>query len=47
VTAKLLTKFDVSFAPGEDGTTLLEDSKDIFTTELGDMFLCFTPRKQN
>ncbi|KAF2501920.1 putative P450 monooxygenase [Lophium mytilinum] len=46
VTAKLITKFDVSFAPGEDGSTLLEESKDIFTTELGDMFLCFKLRKQ-
>lgn len=45
VTAKIIKKFDVSFAPGEDGSALMNESKDIFTTELADMYLSFKPRK--
>lgn len=44
VTAQLLKNFDVSFAPGEDGTDLLEKTLDTFTMELAPLRLCFTPR---
>ncbi|KIX94699.1 uncharacterized protein Z520_09745 [Fonsecaea multimorphosa CBS 102226] len=46
VTAQILLNFDVSFAPGEDGTTLLEKTLDTFTMELAPLNLCFKPRKQ-
>ena len=45
VVALLTMKFDVHFAPGEDGTNLLEKTEDYFTLGLGDMFLTFSPRK--
>ena len=45
VTAQILQKFDPSFAPGEDGTNLLENTLDTFTMELAPLSLCFTPRK--
>ena len=38
----LLTSFDtIEFAPGEDGTGLLEDAKDHFTVGLQPFQLCF------
>ncbi len=40
----LVSQFDVRFAPGEDGTHLLRDSKDFFTISLSDLNLIFTPR---
>jgi cytochrome P450 len=43
VMAEMLMNFDVSFAPGEDGRNLLENTKDIFTLELASLNLCFTP----
>jgi tryprostatin B 6-hydroxylase len=45
VTAKLITIFDVSFAPGEDGKKLLNDSEDYFTIGLADLNLQFKLRK--
>lgn len=45
VTALLIAKFDVSFAPGENGSNLLEKSEDYFTVGLADLMLQFTPRK--
>lgn len=45
VIAKLVTRFDVQFAPGEDGKKLLEESLDVFVTDLGDLFLQFSDRK--
>ncbi|CZR61640.1 related to pisatin demethylase cytochrome P450 [Phialocephala subalpina] len=45
VTALLITKFNVSFAPGENGSNLLEKSEDYFTIGLADLNLQFTPRK--
>lgn len=45
VTALLITKFDVSFAPGENGSNLLEKSEDYFTIGLADLMLQFAPRK--
>lgn len=44
VVAELVTHFEVEFAPGEDGTALLEDSKDFFTVSLADLRLVFTER---
>lgn len=45
VTALLVTKFNVSFAPGENGSALLDKSEDYFTIGLADLMLQFTPRK--
>lgn len=39
VTTKLLLRFDVAFAKGEDGRRILRESKDHFTMELGDLDL--------
>jgi cytochrome P450 family 628 len=46
VIAKLILEFDMSFAPGEDGRALLEDSEDVFTTACAKLELVFTPRKE-
>lgn len=43
VAAAMLTNFEVSFAAGEDGSNLLNNTKDIFTLDLASMNLCFTP----
>lgn len=43
LTALLLLHYDVSFAPGEDGTRLLTKTKDHFTLGLGTLELVFTP----
>ena len=43
VTALLITKYDVSFALGEDGTTVLKNLKDNFTASPGKLNLVFTP----
>jgi hypothetical protein len=45
VVTQILLQFDVSFAPGEDGTSLLEKTKDYFTLGLGDLNLVFEKRK--
>ena len=45
VIAKMVARFDIRFAPGEDGKKLLEDSKDVFITELADLFLEFRGKK--
>ncbi|OAG38665.1 hypothetical protein AYO21_07171 [Fonsecaea monophora] len=45
VCARLVTEFDVTFAPGEDGTNLLTNTKDCFTMQLAPLNLCFTPRR--
>lgn len=44
VTAHVLTRFDVSLAPGEDGYRLLNESHDHFTVTLAPLDLVFTPR---
>lgn len=44
VVAYLVTAFDVKFAPGEDGTRLLNDSKDFFTISTSDLEVIFTRR---
>jgi cytochrome P450 family 628 len=45
VIARIVTEFDVKFAPGEDGTTLLEKSLDTFTIALAPLMLVFTRRE--
>jgi len=44
VTARLVTQFDIAFAPGEDGTDLFEKTKDVFTLEVAPLRIVFTPR---
>jgi cytochrome P450 family 628 len=46
VTARIVSQFDVKFAPGEDGTDLLEKSRDIFTIALAPLKLIFTRRNE-
>jgi cytochrome P450 len=42
--AKIIMEFDVMFAPGEDGTNLMERSRDHFTIGLEDLNLLFKRR---
>jgi hypothetical protein len=44
VTARIVSEFDVKFAPGEDGSKLINESKDAFTNVLEPMMLVFTRR---
>ncbi|CAG8972199.1 hypothetical protein HYALB_00007341 [Hymenoscyphus albidus] len=44
VTARIISDFDVRFAPGEDGTGIIEKSTDIFTMALEPMMLVFERR---
>ncbi|KAI8626135.1 cytochrome P450 monooxygenase-like protein [Xylariaceae sp. FL1651] len=44
VISKTVLEFDIAFAPGETGQTLLEESKDIFTMALAKLELRFTSR---
>ncbi|KAK4503648.1 hypothetical protein PRZ48_004563 [Zasmidium cellare] len=43
LTTHLLLKYDVAFAPGEDGTRILTETHDHFTLSLGQLDLIFTP----
>lgn len=45
LTAELITKFDLAFAPGEDGSRLLLKSRDHFTMGLEPLQMVFTERK--
>ncbi len=45
VIAKIVLELDVSFAKGETGRALLEDSRDTFTTDCAKLELIFTRRK--
>lgn len=42
LTAKILMHYNVSFAPGEDGSRLESESKDHFTMSLAPLDLVFT-----
>lgn len=42
--SKIVMEFDIGFAPGEDGSGLLERSKDHFTLGLADLNLEFKRR---
>ena len=44
LTAQLIMQFDVTLAPGEDGSTLLQKSRDHFTMGLADLELVFRRR---
>ena len=44
IVAKIIMAFDVDFAPGENGSNLLDKSRDHFTLGLADLDLVFTPR---
>ncbi|KAL3420396.1 benzoate 4-monooxygenase cytochrome P450 [Phlyctema vagabunda] len=45
VISRIVTHFDIEFAPGEDGLNLLNKTKDVFTMEMAPLMLAFT-RKQ-
>jgi cytochrome P450 len=44
VTARIVTQFDISFAPGENGRDLFEKTKDVFTLEVAPLRMVFTRR---
>ena len=44
LTSRMIMKFDVAFAPGEDGKRLLMETTEHFTLGLGPMDLIFTSR---
>ena len=46
LTARVLMEYSVTFAPGEDGSRLLNKSKDHFTISLAPLDLVFTPTKE-
>ena len=46
VIAKLLLEFDVQFAEGEDGSDLLEKTKDYFVLGVADLRVVFRERKR-
>ena len=45
VAALLVAKFDVEFAPGDDGTELVEDCRDAFASAPGKLGLVFRARR--
>jgi hypothetical protein len=44
LTSRMIMNFDVRFAPGEDGTRLLEKTREHFTLGLAPLDLVFTKR---
>ena len=44
VVAVIVSKYDVGFAPGEDGVAVWKEMKDEFTMKPGNLDLVFTPR---
>ena len=44
VAALLVAKFEISFAPGDDGTELVEDCRDAFASAPGKLELVFRAR---
>ena len=44
--ALIVTKFDVTFAPGEDGVRVWKDMKDEFTAAPGRLMLVFNKRQK-
>ena len=46
VTALLVSKYDITFAPGEDGIRCWRDMKDQFTAAPGKLELVFIPRER-
>ena len=45
VISAVVREFDISFAPGEDGTSVVAKAKDTFTLSPGDLHLRFHPVK--
>ena len=45
VVSRIILHFDVSFAAGETGGRLLNDTKDVFTLELAPLYLNFVKRR--
>lgn len=43
VTAALVSKYDITFAPNEDGTSVWKDMRDQFTAVPGKLELLFSP----
>lgn len=46
VTAELLLRYDISFAPEKANETFLEDGKDMFTLAAAPLFLNLTKRQE-
>lgn len=46
VVSLLIVRFDVSLAPGDDGTDLLERTKDTFTLRIGDLNIIFLDKEE-
>jgi len=46
VTARIVTQFDIAFAPGKDGTNLFEKTKDVFTLEVAPLRMVFSQRRK-
>lgn len=46
VISLLIVRFDVSLAPGEDGSDLLERTKDTFTLRLGHLNIVFLDKEE-
>lgn len=44
VAALLVAKFDITFAPGDDGAELVEDCRDAFASAPGKLKLVFQAR---
>ncbi|RDW77473.1 cytochrome P450-12 [Coleophoma cylindrospora] len=44
VVARIITQFDVSFAPGEDGTNLMTKTRDVFTLDVAPLMMIFMKR---
>lgn len=44
VVANMIKLFEISFAEGEDGSTILEKSRDCFTTNVGKLDVRLKPR---
>ena len=44
VISLLITRFDISFPPGDDGSSLITGTKDTFTIRLGELNLVFAER---
>lgn len=47
MTALLVHKYDVRFAPNEDGSRLMKEDQDAFTLFIKELNLVFTERKHD
>jgi hypothetical protein len=44
--SSIVQNFDIRFAPGETGQAFQNDRKDVFTTVLQPLNICFLPRNR-